>query len=159
MTRLYGRARGGARCRDAAPHGGWHTTTMLGAIRLSGETAAMVIEGATDAAVFREYIRQVLCPTLRPGEIVVMDNLAPHHDAEVEALIREAGAEVLFLPPYSPDLNPIESMWSKVKAFLRKAKARTTDALLEAIRDALRSVTADDARSWFNECGYVYTFS
>lgn len=159
MTRLYGRARGGARCRDAAPHGGWNTTTMIGSVRGNGETATMVIEGAIDAEVFREYLRCILCPTLRSGDLVIMDNLSSHKNAEAEDLIRSVEAEPIFLPPYSPDLNPIEKMWSKVKAYLRKAKARTAETLLTAIRDALRTVKASDARGWFRECGYVYTVS
>lgn len=132
---------------------------MLGAVRGNGQTAVMVIEGATDSAVFREYVRRVLCPTLQPGDLVVMDNLSPHKDAEAEALIRTAGAEPIFLPPYSPDFNPIEPMWSKVKAYLRKAKARTAETLLAAIHEALQTVTASDAQGWFRQCGYVYTFT
>ena len=115
----------------------------------------MVIESATDCDVFREYAKRVLTPSLRPGDIVVMDNLSPHKMPAVIAAIEACGASVWFLPPYSPDLNPIEKMWSKVKAFLRKAKARTLDALIEAIGDALRAVTTSDIIGWFTECGYV----
>jgi transposase len=157
MTRLYGRAEGGQRVVDGAPHGQWGTTTLLSSIRLDGSAAPMVIEGSTDADVFREYVRQVLVPSLRPGDIVVLDNLSPHKNAEVEAAIRAVGADVWFLPPYSPDFNPVEQLWSKVKAFLRALKARTLDALIDGIRDALRQVTTTDALGWFAHCGYVKT--
>ena len=157
MTRRYGRAQGGRRVVDSAPHGRWATTTLLSSIRLDGSTAPMVIEGPTDADVFAAYVCHVLAPSLHVGDIVILDNLSPHKMAVVEATIRAAGAEVLFLPPYSPDLNPIEPMWSKVKAFLRALKARTRRGLLAGIRDALRSVTPDDVLAWFSHCGYVAT--
>ena len=157
MTRLYGRCFDGQRILDATPHGHWCTTTMLSALRVDGSTACMVIEGPTDADVFGAYVGQVLIPSLRHGDIVVMDNLTPHKQAGVLAAIEAVGAQVWFLPPYSPDLNPIEKMWSKVKAHLRKAKARTLEALLEAIRNALRAVTSSDILGWFAECGYVNT--
>jgi len=155
MTRLRGRARKGARVVGRAPHGHWCTTTMIGSIRLDGDCACMAVDGATDRVVFREYVRQVLAPTLRPGDIVVLDNLAAHQDAEALALIAKAQAEVRFLPPYSPDLNPIEKMWSKVKEFLRSAKARTQENLYAAIGAALKAVTAQDAEGWFRSCGYA----
>jgi transposase len=155
MTRLRGRARKGARGIDHAPHGPWSTTTLIGSIRLDGMRACMAIEGATDRDVFREYVRHVLVPTLRSGDIVVLDNLAAHQNPEVRALIESAQAEFLFLPPYSPDLNPIEKMWSKVKAFLRGAKARTEEELFIAIGAALETVTPQDAESWFQSCGYT----
>ena len=129
---------------------------MISSIRLDGRTAALAIEGATDTAVFQVYVREVLGPTLRPGDIVVMDNLSPHkHDATL-ALIEQAGATVAFLPAYSPDLNPIELMWSKVKQFLRGAEARTWEALVAAIAAALACVTAQDAMNWFASCGYSF---
>ena len=156
LTRLYGRALGGERVVDAAPQGHWCTTTMLSSIRLDGTTAALVIEGPTDAEVFGAYVEQVLVPSLRPGDIVVMDNLAPHKMPMVAHRIRAAGADVWFLPPYSPDLNPIEKMWSKVREFLRSAKARTWDALWKAIAAALRVVIESDAVNWFKACGYCY---
>ena len=155
MTRLYGRSFNGQRVVDAAPHGHWCTTTMLSAIRVDGSKAPMVIEGPTDADVFEAYVGQVLVQSLGPGDIVVLDNLAPHKQPGVIEAIEATGAEVWFLPPYSPDLNPIEKMWSKIKAFLRKAKARTWDALLAAIKAALQEVTASDARGWFQSCGYI----
>jgi len=121
---------------------------MISSIRLDGSTAALAIEGATDTAVFQAYVREVLCPTLRPGDTVVMDNLSPHkHDATL-ALIEQAGATVAFLPAYSPDLNPIEPMWSKVKQLLRSAEARTGEALVGAIAAALASITPQDAANW-----------
>ena len=155
MTRLYGRAFDGQRVMEATPHGHWCTTTMLAAVRIDGSAAAMVVEGSTDTEVFQAYVGQVLVRSLRPGDIVVLDNLAPHKQPGVIAEIEAAGAEVWFLPPYSPDLNPIEKMWSKIKAFLRKAKARTWDALLAAIKAALQEITGSDAQHWFQSCGYI----
>ncbi len=155
MTRLRGRAKDGQRCLDDAPHGHWSTTTMISSIRSDGTTACMTIDGATSAVVFREYVRQVLLPTLRPSDIVVLDNLSAHKDKTAIELIESAGAKAKFLPPYSPDLNPIEKMWSKVKESLRTAKARTRDALENAIANALKTVTAKDAIGWFKSCGYV----
>jgi len=116
----------------------------------------MAIEGATDTEVFHEYVRQVLCPTLQPGDIVVLDNLTPHKSPATLALIEQAGAQVLFLPAYSPDLNPIEKMWSKVKQYLRSAEARNLPDLLRAIAAAIETVTPQDARSWFASCGYSF---
>lgn len=116
----------------------------------------MAIEGATDTEVFQTYVREVLCPTLRAGDLVVMDNLAPHKSDQTLALIAQAGAEVLFLPAYSPDLNPIEKMWSKVKSYLRSAQARTLETLIEAIGLALRTITSQDAINWFASCGYSF---
>ena len=156
-TRLHGRAERGARVVDRAPHGHWQTTTLLGAMRRDGPTASMVVDGPTDADVFQAYVEQVLVPSLRPGDQVILDNLSPHKTPAVETAIRGAGAEVMFLPPYSPDLNPVEQMWSKVKAYLRKVKARTLDALIEAIGQALASVTAANVEGWFGYCGHVTT--
>ena len=154
MTPLYGRALRGERVVDHAPHGHWCTTTMIGAVCLCGVCAAMVVDAPTDAMVFETFIEQLLVPTLRQGDVVVMDNLAAHKGAAVRAAIEAVGAEVLFLPPYSPDYNPIESMWSKVKQFLRRAAARTFDTLVATIGDALRSVTIDDCHGFFAGCGY-----
>ena len=157
MTRLRGRVRGGQRLHDHTPGSHWRTVTMLGSIRLDGVTSCLVIEGATDSDVFREYVRQVLGPTLRPGDIVICDNLAAHRDVETQKLIEACGAELRFLPAYSPDLNPIEMMWSKVKGRLRQAKARTDPELLTAIAGALPSVSAADARGFFRHAGYMCT--
>jgi transposase len=156
MTRLRGRAQRGKRVHAAAPCGHWRTTTMISSIRLDGTTACMTIGGATDTAVFRTYVERVLCPSLKQGDIVIMDNLAPHKNAATLELIAKAGAESRFLPPYSPDLNPIEKMWSKLKASLRKSEARTVEELDDAIAAALDKVTAKDARGWFASCGYSF---
>lgn len=129
---------------------------MISSIRLDGSTACMALEGTTDTESFRAYIRQVLVPTLRAGDIVVMDNLSPHKSDQTLALIMEAGAQVLFLPAYSPDLNPIEMMWSKVKSLLRSAQARTLADLITAIGQALARITPKDALNWFAHCGYSF---
>jgi transposase len=129
---------------------------MISSMRLDGSTACMTIEGATDGEVFRAYVRHVLCPTLRKGDVVIMDNLAPHKSELTLCLIAQAGAEVLFLPAYSPEFNPIEKMWSKIKACLRSAQARTQPALIKAIALALASVTPQDAMNWFASCGYSF---
>jgi transposase len=156
MTRLRGRALRGDRVHGTAPHGHWNSTTIIGAMRWDGSTACMTIDGATDAEVFRVYVSQILVPALRPGDVVVMDNLAPHKNQEALAFIRQAGAQVLFLPAYSPDLNPIEKMWSKVKNTLRSLEARTQESLLEAIGQALEGITTQDAINWFASCGYNF---
>ena len=129
---------------------------MISSLRLDGTTACMALEGATDTESFRAYVQAVLVPTLRPGDIVVMDNLSPHKSDPTLALITRAGAQVLFLPAYSPDLNPIEKMWSKIKALLRAIEARTPAELTEAIGQALSQVTAQDAVGWFVSCGYSF---
>ena len=154
MTRLCGRAQRGERVFASSPHGHWQITTMISSIRLDGSSACMAIDGATDAEVFRAYVRRVLCPSLREGDTVIMDNLSPHKSAGTIALIEKAGAKVMFLPAYSPDLNPIEKMWSKIKTYLRAAEARTQEALIHAIKAALACVTQHDAINWFASCGY-----
>jgi len=156
LTRLRGRAQRGQRVHASAPAGHWQTTTMISSIRWDGTTACLAIEGATDTEVFRAYVREVLCPTLRAGDMVIMDNLSPHKNDLTLELIEQAGATVRFLPAYSPDLNPIEKMWSKVKQFLRSAEARTQEALTAAIGAALRRVTRQDAVNWFASCGYSF---
>ena len=156
LTRLRGRAQRGQRVHAHAPQGHWNTTTIIGAMRLDGSTACMTINGATDVDVFQAYIREVLVPTLRPGDAVVRDNLSPHKSQPTLCLIAQAGAEVLFLPAYSPDLNPIEKLWSKVKNFLRSAEARTEAQLIRAIGLALGSITRQDAINWFAACGYSF---
>jgi len=157
MTRLRGRSLGGQRLHDAAPHGHWCTTTIIGAVRLDGTTACMSVDGATDKDIFREYVRCFLLPTLRAGDIVIVDNLSAHKDQQTRDLIEQADAELRFLPPYSPDLKPIEKMWSKVKTFLRAAKARTEEELGQAIGQALETVTPQDVEGWFRSCGYTAT--
>ena len=155
MTRLYGRAKAGQRVVDDVPAGHWCTTTMISSVRLDGSTACMVVDGATNKEVFLAYVQYILLPTLKPGDIVVLDNLSAHKNQETRDLIESVGAELWFLPPYSPDLNPIEKMWSKIKAILRTLKARTEKALINAIAKALEVVTASDAKGWFKSCGYA----
>ena len=152
MTRLRGRSLKGHRLFSSAPHGHWCTTTLISSIRLNGRSAAMEVEGATDARVFREYVRQVLAPSLEPGDIVIMDNLRVHYDAEALGLIQARKASVKFLPPYSPDFNPIEKMWSKIKTRLRDYAARSQSELSEAISQAFSTVTENDAHGWFSSC-------
>ncbi len=149
MTRLYGRCLGGERIRETTPSGHWTMLTILGAMSLRGMIATMTIEEATDADIFLAYVEPVLCPALQPGDVVVMDNLSSHKVKGVRELIANAGAEVLYLPPYSPDLNPIEKAWAKLKQLLRSAKARNKDVLDQAITNALPLLTADNAQAWF----------
>jgi transposase len=157
MTRLYGRVIGGKRLFDSTPYGHWCRTTVISAIRIDGTTTSMSIDGSTDSEVFKTYISEMLCKTLRAGDIVIMDNLTSHKVSGIEESIKAVNAELRYLPPYSPDLNPIEKMWSKIKAILRKLKARTEDALFQALADALKSVTMSDAIGWFESCGYAHT--
>lgn len=149
MTKLYARCRGGARIHEAAPHGNWKILTILGAMSLRGMIATMTIEEATDTDIFLAYLDEVLCPALRPGDVVVMDNLSAHKVQGVQQRIAAAGAEWLYLPPYSPDLNPIEKAWSKLKGLLRSARARTKEALDLAISELLPQITSDNAEAWF----------
>jgi transposase len=149
MTRLRGRCLGGRRIHESTPGGHWKILTVLGAMSLGGMIATMTIEEATDADIFLAYVEQVLAPALRPGDVVVMDNLGSHKVDGVREAIEKAGAEVLYLPPYSPDLNPIEKAWAKFKQLLRSAKARSKDALDQAVADALNRITPDDAKAWF----------
>jgi transposase len=153
LTRLWGRAPRGERIAEATPQGHWQVRTLLGAMSLRGIVAAMTIESATDGDIFLAYLGQVLCPKLKPGDVVVMDNLSAHKVAGVRELIAASGAELLYLPPYSPDFNPIEQAWSKLKQCLRTAKARTAEALEQAITEALAAITADNAAAWFQHCG------
>lgn len=154
MTRLYGRGLRGQRVHDRVPNGRWETTTMIAAIGRNGTQAPWVLDGPMDGDAFTVWAEQILSPTLEVGDIVVMDNLSVHKNTAARTAIEEAGAEIWDLPPYSPDLNPIEKMWSKVKAFLRKMKARDPQALDEAIGRAFAQVTYDDIRNWFASCGY-----
>ena len=154
MARAYGRALRGERCRAPVPHGHWKTTTFVGALRLSGVTAPMTLNGAMNGPAFLAYVEQVLVPTLCPGDIVIMDNLPAHKPMAVREAIEAVGAELRFLPPYSPDFNPIELAFSKIKALLKKAAARTVEHLWDAIRDAIDAVTSDDCRSFFTATGY-----
>ena len=155
MTRLYGRARGGQRCVDSTPCGRWKTTTILSSIRLEGSTERLVFEGAVDRKMFDAYIKEVLAPTLRAEDIVVMDNLNVHKSGDACVEIRKRQAEVLFLPAYSPDFNPIEKMWSKIKQVLRGIKARTKEDLFDATGTALDVISPSDAQGWFSSCAYT----
>jgi transposase len=153
-TRRYGRAPGGQRVREATPAGHWRTLTVLGAMSADGLIATMTIEAPTDREVFLGYLEEVLCPRLKPGQIVVMDNLSSHKVTGVSELIRAAGAELLYLPPYSPDFNPIEKCWSKLKQKLRSLKARSLDALETAVGQAIPDISSHNAQAWFRHCGY-----
>jgi len=155
MTRRYGRARRGARVGEGTPCGHWRTLTVLGAIRTSGWVATMTIEAPTDGEIFVAYLEQVLCPQLEPGDVVVMDNLGAHKVDGVRALIAARGAQLLYLPPYSPDFNPIEKCWSKIKQLLRGAKARSLIGLEMAVTQALAAVTSQNIEACFRHCGYA----
>jgi transposase len=157
MTRPYGRAPRGRRLVEAVPEAHWEMTTLISAIRRDGVAAALEFPGATDTLAFRTYVEEVLVPALRPGDIVVLDNLQAHRAGAVARALRRAGAGVWYLPPYSPDFNPIEKVWAKVKAHVRKAKARTREALWEAIARALEAVTPEDCQGCFAFCGYHAT--
>jgi transposase len=159
MTRLYGRAIAGQRAVDDTPAGHWCTTTMISSVRLDGSTACMVVDGATTKDIFEAYVEQILLPTLKVGDIVILDNLSSHKSQRARELIESVGAELYYLPAYSPDLNPIEKMWSKIKSILRKLKARTKDTLIHAIAKALENVTASDVKGWFESCGYMNTIT
>jgi transposase len=149
MTRRSGRVHGSARLREAIPAGGWKTLTVLGALSTKGIVAAMTVEAATDREVFLTYLDEVLCPKLKPGDVVVMDNLSTHHVEEVRQRIEAAQAELIYLPPYSPDLNPIEKAWSKLKQLMGASKARSVQALDDAIEALLPQITAENAQAWF----------
>jgi transposase len=155
MTRTWARAPKGERIAESTPQGHWKVLTTLGAMNLLGMLAAMTIEAATDADIFDAFLEQMLCPKLKPGDVVVLDNLSAHKAASVAEKISACGAELIYLPPYSPDLNPIEKAWSKFKQYLRSAKARTTEALDQAITEALNTISPANAQAWFAHCGYT----
>jgi transposase len=156
MDRTHGRCASGKRVDGPVPHGHWLLTTLTAAVRLGGipESACLSFVGSTHAMDFETYAERCLAPSLRPGDIVIMDNLGSHKRPPPIQAIEQAGAAVRFLPPYSPDLNPIEKVFSKLKAHLRKVKARTVEALRDAIGEGLRTVTASDIAGWFKSCGY-----
>lgn len=154
MTRLYGRAAPGERVFDSVPQNYGENISMLATLSLDGITAPMTIAGAVDGVVFLAYVEQVLAPTLQKGDVVVMDNLGAHKVKGVREAIEGCGAKLIYLPPYSPDLNPIEKCWSKIKTYLRAAKARTREALEKALQEVLRLITIEDAAGWFASCGY-----
>jgi transposase len=157
MKRLYGRTAKGERLVDTMPGGHWRTTTMISAIRTGGVVTAMVTEGATDATVFRGFVEHFLVPVLRRGDIVAMDNLSSHKVSGVREAIESVGAQLWYLPPYSPDFNPIEQAWSKVKSVLRSITPKTTRQLYRAVGTALRRVTRRECQNYFANCGYLAT--
>lgn len=157
MTRLYGRAPRGERVVESVPRNYGAHTSLIGAISLSGVEATMTVEGAVDTEVFDAYVEHVLRPTIRRGDIFVLDNLSAHHASRIEEVAEERGARVIWLSPYSPDFSPIELMWSKIKTAMRAAKARTREELERALMAALKLVTKSDCRSWFGHCGYQVT--
>ena len=154
MARLRGRSKQGERCRAAVPHGHWKTTTFTAGLRLNGLTAPMVLDGAMNGAAFLAYVERALIPTLAPGEVVIMDNLPAHKLAGVRTAIEGAGATLLYLPPYSPDFNPIEQAFAKLKALLRKAAARTIPDLWDTIAKGPDSFTPQECAAYFTNSGY-----
>lgn len=154
MTRRYGRSKGKQRVVDSTPLNTPKTTTLLSSIRLDGSTVRTAFQGALNKERFLEYLRDVLAPRLQKGDIVVMDNLGSHKVTGVAELIRSAGAKLRYLPPYSPDFNPIEKMWSKLKAYFRKLKLRSVELLQAAIPKAFSTISASDAHGWFMASGY-----
>lgn len=156
MTRLYGRSEKGTRCNDHTPGGHWKTMTLLSAIRSDEviQDATVVCDGAMDGTTFLAYVEQCLVPSLRCGDIVVMDNLAAHKVAGVREAIEAADCDLWYLPSYSPDFNPIEKLWSKVKAWLRRVEAKTFDGLCDAIVAALRAVGDEECMNYFTACGW-----
>ncbi len=154
MARRYGRCPRGARLITSEPWGHWKTTTFVAALRVNQVTAPCVFDGPIDGASFRAYVRQCLAPTLRLGDIVVMDNLASHKVAGIRQAIETAGAELRYLPPYSPDLNLVEQFFAKLKAMRRKAAARTLDALIDAIAHALTAVRPQECENYLTNLGY-----
>ena len=155
LTRLYGRATPGERVVEGTPGISGQHYTLLAAVQLNGLRAPLVLPGAMNGFIFEGYVRDLLAPTLKPGDWVIIDNLPAHKVAGVREAIEARGAHLVYLPPYSSDLNPIEQCWAKVKQALRGAKARTFDALIDAIADALRSITHADILAWFQHCGYA----
>lgn len=155
MTRTRGRAPRGERVIDYVPHGHWKTTTFLAALRLQGLTAPLVVDGAINGEIFLAYVRQHLAPTLRRHDIVVMDNLSSHKREGVREAVEAVGARVLYLPPYSPDLNPIEQVFAKLKALLRKFEERTMDALWHRLGALVDQFPRRECRNYFRHCGYV----
>ena len=154
MTRRYGRAPRGQRLIDAVPHGHGKTTTFVAALRWEGMTAPWVIDGAMNGDLFVAYVSKVLVPTLRPGDVVVMDNLSSHKRAEVRAALEGVGCTLLYLPPYSPDLNPIELAYAKLKALLRKARERTVAGLETFLGNAVDAFSPQECPNYFRHCGY-----
>jgi transposase len=159
MARQYGRAPRGQRLVDYVPHGHWKTTTFVAALRHDGWTAPMVLDGAMNGRAFLAYVRQVLAPTLSRGDMVILDNLSSHKKAGVREAIEACGARVVYLPPYSPDLNPIELAFSKLKSLLRSAGQRTVDGLWSSLADLLDRFTPHECHNYFRHCGYPVTLT
>ena len=155
MTRLRGRAPLGQRLVEKVPHGHWKTTTLIAALGISGIHCSTVVDGAVNGDVFEAFVEQVLVPQLRAGDVVVMDNLSSHKRARTRERIEAADATMLFLPPYSPDLNPIEMIFAKVKQLLRSLACRTRDALWQTMQSVLDQITTSDAANCFRHCGYT----
>ena len=156
MVRRYGWGPKGERLMDAAPHGHWKTTTFLAGLRSTGIVAPLVLDGPMTGEAFRAYVEQFLAPTLSPGDVVVLDNLAAHKVAGVREAIAAAGASILYLPPYSPDLNPIEQMFAKLKALLRKAAVRNREALWNTIGNLLEAFSPTECRNYIANSGYAF---
>ncbi len=154
MARRYGRAPRGQRLRAAIPHGHWKTTTFVAGLRVTGMTAPLVFDGPINAQVFEAYVEQFLAPTLRPGDVVIMDNLSSHKGPKVRAMIEAAGASLRYLPPYSPDFNPIEKAFAKLKALLRKAAERTVEGLWSAIGRCVDLFSPGECQNYFVAAGY-----
>jgi transposase len=154
LSPAYAWAPKGERAHCSVPRNRGPNTTLLSSMTLQGMGPALTVEGATDSAVFETYVEQVLAPTLRRAQVVVMDNLTAHKGERVKAMIEQRGCQLVYLPAYSPDFNPIEEAFSKIKGLVRKAEARTREALVEAIGSALSAVTSEDARGFFEHCGY-----
>ena len=155
MTRLRGRAPRGQRLIDKTPHGHWKTTTLIAALGLAGMRCSTVVDGAVNGDVFEAFVEQVLVPELRAGDVAIMDNLSSHKRRRVRELIEAVGARLVFLPPYSPDLNPIEMIFAKIKQALRSLACRTRDALWQAMQSVLEQVTTSDATNCYKHCGYT----
>lgn len=154
MTRLYGRAPRGVRVVESVPRNYGPSTTIVSLLGLSGVGATMILEGALDTVAFNCYCEQVLRAEVAAGDIIVLDNLTSHRASRIEEIVAERGGQVLWLSPYSPDFSPIEKMWSKLKTFLRRVKARTQAELDQAIAEGLKLVTSSDCEGWFRSCGY-----
>ena len=157
MTRRYGRCQRGERLLAKVPHGHWKTTTLIAALDINGVRCSMNVDGAVNQDVFEAFVETILVPTLSPGDTVVMDNLSSHKGSRVRELIEACGATLVFLPPYSPDLNPIELAFSKIKQVLRTLGARSVKALWDATQGVLDRITSSDARGFFQHCGLIAT--
>ena len=154
MARLRGRSLKGKRLVDSAPAGRYATLTLMSAVRLDGVVAPMLLDGPVNAETFAGYVEECLVPALEADDILILDNLPAHKSVRITQAVEDAGCKLVYLPPYSPDFNPIENMWSKVKASLRKTAARTFDALVDGVKDALHAISFEDCEGYFEHCGY-----